>query len=317
MTKRILSVMFLAVLLLPYLVPQAVWAIPNPRTPKVHRKGPLRVLLFATAPSREYQFVRSLLYREVQKKSLVLGIYLQSGKGDDVDQEVEKEWLLSRFPNLRKAEKPRDKPYCLFDYDVVVAVDPDWTTIPAPTQKLLREWVTEQDGGLILIAGPENSPKLVKAVKEGNCGSIADLYPVILTDKKPSEKPRKTSQPSVLRFQKVTRAHTFLKLDEKGNQLLAGWDEFFYDTSKPKAKAREVRGFYTAYAMKKEKAGTTVLADLVTDKLKLPFLVTMSPGSGKVVYIGSPETWRLRLYREAFHKRFWLQLIPYAGRRGK
>src|SRR5207248_743486 len=44
-----------------------------------------------------------------------------------------------------------------------------------------------------------------------------------------------------------------------------------------------------------------------------PFLVTMPYGSGKVVYLGAGEMWRLRMCREVFHERFWTKLARYAG----
>jgi hypothetical protein len=317
MTKRSVPLVFLTVLALAPIVPPEVGAVPNPRTPTVNRKGPLRVLLFATAPSREYQFVRSLLYREVREKRLVLGIYLQSGEGKDVDQDVDKEWLLSRFPDLRKAGKPKDRPYCLLDYDVVVAFDPDWTSVPEATQKLLRNWVEDERGGLVLIAGPVHTPKLGKLVGKAKYKAIIDLYPVDFKDKKPPKKLPNKGQPYGLRFQNVTKAQSFLKLNEKGRALVAGWDEFFYDSPTPKETDKPVRGFYTAYPVRKQRAVSTVLAQLGAGKERLPFLITMQPGLGKVVYLGSGETWRLRLYREAFHKRFWLQLLQYSGARSK
>ena len=51
----------------------------------------------------------------------------------------------------------------------------------------------------------------------------------------------------------------------------------------------------------------------LADGKEQPFLVTMPYGSGKVVYIGSGEVWRLRQYSEAFHERFWIKLARYAG----
>jgi hypothetical protein len=39
----------------------------------------------------------------------------------------------------------------------------------------------------------------------------------------------------------------------------------------------------------------------------------MTPGTGKVVFIGSHEMWRLRMYREKYHERFWIKLARYAG----
>ena len=47
----------------------------------------LRILLFSSYPSRDYQFVRTMMVREVEAKRAKLSIYLQSSKGlDEVQQ---------------------------------------------------------------------------------------------------------------------------------------------------------------------------------------------------------------------------------------
>src|SRR5207248_9542169 len=83
-------------------------------------KKPMRVLLFASAPMRDYQFVRTLLVREVEKKRVELTIHLQMPPGKDkserrvgVVQDVPPERLLPDFPNKLDAKDKEDRLYDL------------------------------------------------------------------------------------------------------------------------------------------------------------------------------------------------------------
>src|SRR5262249_7719809 len=44
-----------------------------------------------------------------------------------------------------------------------------------------------------------------------------------------------------------------------------------------------------------------------------PYIVTMNFGSGKTVYIGSAESYRLRTYKDNFHERFWIKLARFVS----
>jgi hypothetical protein len=79
-------------------------------------------------------------------------------------------------------------------------------------------------------------------------------------------------------------------------------------------------GFYDVYPLRSVKAGATVLAISGDDTIRLPdggmvpYLVTQPFGKGRVVYLGSAEMWRLRMYREAYHENFWRGLVRHAGK---
>jgi len=114
----------------------------------------------------------------------------------------------------------------------------------------------------------------------------------------------------------------FLKLDEEAKEQLAGWEPFF--SGNPKAvggaDAPVVRGFYSYYPVGGVKSSGTVVATFADPRARIdngqkeqPYLVTMPFGNGKVVYLGSAETWRLRQFREIYHERFWTKLARYAG----
>ena len=102
------------------------------------------VLLLADGPMREYQFLRNQLYRD---RYTTVDVLLQSGK-PGMSQEAKK--ILDDFPSTRPE---------MFDYDCVVAFDPDWKLLNARQIELLEKWVGEQGGGLIVAAGPVDACK--------------------------------------------------------------------------------------------------------------------------------------------------------------
>ena len=125
-------------------------------------KKPLRVLLFAGGPTRDYQFLRALLVRETDQKRAELSICLQNSRPGEVIQDVPAERMLLNFPNAIRDvdnpnEKPDDKYYNLMQYDVVVAFDPDWTRLEPDQAALLDTWVHRHGGGLIIVGGPVNT----------------------------------------------------------------------------------------------------------------------------------------------------------------
>src|SRR5439155_26385181 len=140
---------------------------------------------------------------------------------------------------------------------------------------------------------------------------ILHLFPVILQDSviQDLNRERTTTDPFPLNFPGATAEMAFLKLDEESGDPLAGWSEFFTGLSRAEVNPETptLRGFYTYYPVEAAKPSATVVATFADPRAKLresnkeqPYLVTMPYGSGKVVYIGSGEIWRLRQYREVF-----------------
>jgi hypothetical protein len=290
-------------------------------------KKPLRVLLFANAPTHDFQFVRAHFVREVDQRRAELSVCLQIQRSGVV-QDVPAERLLKYFPTLLQSEdapqeSPEDRYYNLAHYDLVVAFDPDWSKLQPEQLALLERWVNLNAGGLVLIAGPVNTYQLARPGSREQLKPILDLFPVILQDSRLQAIgiDRTTSEPWRLHFPGATAEMEFLKLDEESKDPLAGWEEFFTGRSREEAgkEAPLRRGFYSFYPVDGVKPSATVVATFSDPRANLrdgrehPYLVTMPYGSGKVVYIGSGETRRLRQYREVFHERFWTKLGRYAG----
>ena len=54
----------------------------------------------------------------------------------------------------RLAEDPSAPHMALSEYDVVIAIDPDWRELDENQVKLLKDWVANQAGGIVFVAGP-------------------------------------------------------------------------------------------------------------------------------------------------------------------
>jgi hypothetical protein len=331
---------------------------------------PLRVLLLASAPTRDYQFVRTMLVREFDKHRLDLAIYLQplpnqAGVGPrqrrtGIVQDVPDERLLRHFPDKfakidpKKNMKPEEEKqalgealYNLANYDVIVAFDPDWSDDTIKTDNLER-WVTTQGGGLIVVAGPINTLELARdymKVKDhvqkseekatftkkdangnfinplGRYVPILDMYPVVLKDSR-LEKDRNTAEPAGLKFLNEAEMD-YLKLDEENakSPMTNAWAEFF---GRGKGKdgttgtGKVTRGFYGYYPVAKAKDSALTVAKFVDDssekKTEAPYLVVLPDyGTGRVIWLGSGETWRLRQFKEVWHERLWTKMVRYAG----
>ena len=300
-------------------------------------KRPLRVLLFASSATRDYQFLRSLLMREMEKKRVELAIHLQLPPGrtewkTGVVQDVDAERLLTSFPNrfdTREGKGGDDKSdfYNLAEYDVIVGFDPDWTRLTDKQVNLVKRWV-EKGGGLIVEGGPVNTVQVVRppVVHQNKLKPIQDLYPVVLEDIRIDAEDRDSSVPWPLNFNEATPDMEFLKLaEDEDAPFLADWMEFFYGTTRDQVNKTVERGFYNYYPVRAAKAGAQVVARFTDPKARLkdntqqPYIV-MSTGRDRVIWIGSGETWRLRQLPdkgESYHERFWTKLIRYAGARSQ
>ncbi|MGE3803266.1 MAG: hypothetical protein AB7K24_01190 [Gemmataceae bacterium] len=290
-------------------------------------KKPLRVLLFAGGPTRDYQFARTLFVREEELGRGEVSIYLQ-GARKDIQQDVKPERLLEDFPNFIKdvndaSITPEQKFLNFMQYDVIICFDPDWTQLREGQVKLLEEWVQRHAGGLIVVAGPVHTFELARpGVEDTALKPILDLYPVKLNDRRIHSIDRNTKIPWRLHFPGVTRETEFLKLDDEGDDPLSGWERFFTGAAKEEP-GRELplrRGFFDFYPVKEIKPGAKPLAVFADPKARTqdgkdqqPYLVSMQFGSGNVIYVGSGELWRLRMFKEAFHERIWTKLARYVG----
>jgi hypothetical protein len=293
-------------------------------------KRPVRVLLMASGPTHDFQFLNTLMVREVEKKRGQLSVYMQLPPGRAPSERrtgvvLGTDRLLEHFPNRldKHSDDPNEKLYDLADYDVVVGFDPDWSQVSEEEMKLLKTWV-DKGGGLIVLGGPINTLQLARpGASKDKVKPILELYPVILKDVRIDELDRTTEQPWPLSFDGATPEMEFLKLDDNPNRrFLADWEEFFYgkELTKGEPMPPVMNGFYNYYPADAVKVGAQVVARFTDPRAKMkdgtqmPYIVLSDPNSGRrVVWIAYGETRRLRKHSEQFHERFWTKLLRYAA----
>ncbi|MEX1097060.1 MAG: hypothetical protein WED34_13515 [Planctomycetales bacterium] len=251
-----------------------------------------RVLVIAGGPMREYHFVRNMLYRH---SGVTMDVWLQTvdkATAPRVSQESDR--LLTEFPA---------DPAELFQYDVIVAFDPDWRRIPAPGIEMIREWVDRHAGGLVLVGGDVYTPDL--AGGDPALDPIRVLYPVFLRPYLLDlQFDREANQAYPIGFTDEGRNAGFLQLVDDSTESRKAWDEF--------------GGVYRTYPTGGAKAGATVYAYFSDARSQneygLPILMAgQLYGAGRTFYLGSGELWRLRSQGEEYHDRFWTKLVRDAG----
>ncbi len=193
------------------------------------QKRALRVLLFAGGATREYQFLRTILYREAVEKRMEFSIYLQTGREDHMDQDVPPERLLGDFPDRIGPNEPGKEFMSLSDYDVVVAFDPDWSKLTVKQLSTMKEWVGSHAGGIIFVAGPIFSYQIARAGGR-DISSLLAIYPVVLQDNRLhnvhiGKLGHDSTRPYALNFSKSAAEFDFLKLEEEADSPIAGWVE--------------------------------------------------------------------------------------------
>ncbi len=252
---------------------------------------PTRALLIAGGPMRDYQFVRNLLYRH---KSFDVDVYLQTA---GVGTSQESHHLLLSFPATREE---------LYQYDVLIAFDPDWELLPEGAPELINDWVANEAGGMILVAGDVYTPQfamldgpLTAGSKPDRFQKLKELYPVVLSSYfAAARNDSEAGQPWPIEFTPDGKAAGFLQLTDDPVTSAARWKEF--------------PGMYRCYPTADAKAGATVFARFSDPRAagEVPILMAAQfYGQGRSFYLGSAEMWRLRSTSDEDYDRFWIKTI--------
>jgi hypothetical protein len=257
----------------------------------VDRKN--RVLLMAGGPTREFSFLRNQLYRD---RDVTLDVWLQTGR-PGASQESHN--LLFQFPTGSDD---------LFQYDCIVAFDPNWEQLDVEQVQLLDRWVAEQAGGLVLVAGPVNTPNWAHRRRgDPRLDTLRGLYPVTfyrLGASSADASHYATETPWPLEFTNDGAQADFLWLDDTRLLSEQAWDRFV--------------GVFSYFPVRGEKPGATVYARFsdpqkaIDDQLPV-YLAGHFYGAGRVFYQASGEMWRLREIDEAYFEQYYTKLIRYVS----
>ncbi len=248
-----------------------------------------KVLLVSGGPSWEYRALVRLLTRE---KMVNLSCWLQSLDDGRLQQG---NTPISSLPVTREK---------LFEYDVIIMLDPDPSEFNDEIINLYKNFVSEHSGGFLYMPGPVNAGKFLS---DSRTSSVIDLLPVSLGDVGGME------------------VSGLLSLNNREWPLTivaANADQpimrFYEDPQKTLAQWKKLPGTYWSFPALEAKPATKVLIEhsdptLRKKEIPRPLLVTGQFGTGRTTYLGFDGTWRWRTkgLDAEFFKRFWVQTTRY------
>ena len=251
----------------------------------------LKVLAIAGGPTREYRFVRNLFFRD---RSIDLDVWLQtgqSGMSQDANQ------LLSAFPGTAQD---------LFEYDVVAMFDPDWTVLTSEDLDLLERWVSQQAGGLILVAGPVFHPKWTRLRTDPRVAKIAGLFPVTFSTRGAVVSSGRQGGEAAwpLELTPEARRAEFLWLDGDFDSSVRVWNDFqgVYDYVDTK-EAKPASKVYAYFSDPTAQTGGTLPV----------YLASQFYGAGRTYFQASGEMWRIRGEGDQYFESYFTKLARWVS----
>ena len=252
-----------------------------------------KVLLIAGGPNREFRFLRNQLYRD---SDILLHVWLQSStSGADQEADV----LLQEFPRTRED---------LFFFDCVIAFDPDWRELSQDQSELLERWVAEKAGGLVVVAGPVNTPEWTRRPRgDETIDKLRRLYPVSFYSQGSAQLKLGRfggEQAYPLDFSREGRAAEFLWLGDTAADSQSNWGQF--------------EGVFGYYAVNEPKPGADILANFadpatsIDDTLPI-YLASHFYGAGRVFFQASSEMWRIRRIDVEHFQQYYIKLIRWVS----
>lgn len=293
------------------------------------QKRPARVLVCCSAPNRDFQFLVTQLLRD--KADLSVFVQNTGGTEGKINLLDEPERQLTRFPdkiNIEENpnEKAEDKWYNIARYDVIIAFDLDWNQLSLEQTQMVKAWVDLYAGGLLFVAGHIHTKHLARPDENDKFKPIIDILPVLPGDPDLAAAKRTADKPWRLDFENLGGDLDFMKLDDAQQKPETAWELFFTGREEKDEKATVKRGFYNYFPIREMKPVATPIARFpdpnaikMPDGKAPPWLCVMQYGQGRTAWVGSPEIWRLRQYKEEYFERFWTKFSRYlaAGSRRK
>lgn len=250
----------------------------------------IRVLYVEDLPRWEYRFLNTMLVRE---RTISSSLWLHSAVGTGFIQEGTKRALRPGDVGPIRALPATQE--SLRQYDVILLGDIN------PREALTREqldlivwFARERGGGVGFIAGPQHGPSAFLGTE------LEKLLPVI---------PQRRSGPDLAvysrPFQPIKTA------DGRISHLL----RFEQDPDRSERVWERLPPFFWSAAVERAKDGAVTLLEVPDARRPTPLLVTSNYGVGRIVYMGTDETWRWRdRVGEAHFQTFWLSVVRHLAR---
>ena len=254
----------------------------------------IRVLLIAGGPSAEVQFLRNALMR---------------------DQHVEfAAWMQHSDPGVRQ---PGDRPITrlpndaaeLARFDALLLVDPDLRALGAQWPEMITNFVGQEGGGLIYVAGELFSQQLFEAAEAARTGGDwTRILPVV-------REPGLFRTEAEVRLSSQATYALELTPEGRGDPIF----EFNADPLRNRAILTSLPGMYWSFPVTRARPGATVLARHGDPRMQNQYgrhvlLASQLYGPGRTVFIGFDSTYRWRYLAEDYFDGFWARLVDRVGR---
>ena len=243
------------------------------------REDKLKVLVVDSLPRWEYRYLRNALARDPGVEMNCILFHPEIGVGGGRN-------YLTEFPNTKEAISKYD---VIFIGDIGVGEN----ELTETQAELIKGLVEQQSSGLVFLPGRRGrEASLLKS-------PLADLYPVILDEKK--KEGIGLQNESQLLLSSMGKRHLLSRFDSDENRNDELW--------------KMLPGFYWSAAVEKSRPGSEVIAvhsSMRNSFGRMPLLVTRSAGTGKVLFMGTDSAWRWRRgVEDKFHYRFWSQVVRW------
>jgi hypothetical protein len=191
-------------------------------------------------------------------------------------------------------------------YNVVILYDPEPREggFDGKFVELLEKFVDPHGGGLIYIASNKNTEELLK---NPQFVPLLDLLPVELVHDISAEVElisERRPKPWPLRPTVYGADHPILMIGQDPTDSMQIWNQ--------------MPGVYWSHAVARTKLGARVLAEhgdptrQTEDGQREPVIAFQRFGSGRVLYMGTDETWRWKVLEGGqIHRTFWSNAVRY------
>lgn len=233
-----------------------------------------KVLYIEGKPRWEYRYLRWILLRDHRSDVKFL-----MAEGDPEFAGTSEQYL-TQFPKERTLREIHAE---LFRYDLLILGDVSSSYFTTTQLELIRDFVREQGGSFLMIAGSQQAPASYTKTP------IASILPI-----------EANNEDSLRVGAKIYPTITTAGYNTKVMSLGASRKETqkLWSLVKPLYKVPSLDG---------TKPGAVVLAEL--SKNRYPLVAWQRYGKGKSLYIGTDQLWRLRYKNgDKYHARFWGQV---------
>jgi len=248
-----------------------------------------RVLLVSGTPSWTYRYLTRLFVRD---ETVDLSTWLQSA---DITAVRDGDIIIDHLPR---------QPEEIFDYDVIIMLDPNPAEFDAEWCHHIDTWVTEHGGGLVFGAARTYSPDFLR---QETFASLIDLLPVVLDPESDiilNRVGHYQLQSSPIEIPDTAYGHPVLRLAD--------------DPASTRLKWRDAAEVYWHFPVLREKPVATVLMRHGHPRMQNAhgghvLAAVQFVGAGRTAFLGFDGTWRWRQYGEEYFNRFWVQLTRYVA----